>query len=87
MSELFQAGVDVTLIGLGVAFALLTILVGVVHAMSAITRLVEGGSSRPLPAATAGAAKPPMTGQQPVKGEIAGVIAVAVRMYRNRRAR
>lgn len=87
MSELFQAGVDVTLIGLGVAFALLTILVGVVHAMSAITRLFEGGSSQPVPAAATGAAKPAIAGQRPVESEIAGVIAAAVRMYRGRRAR
>jgi len=90
MSDVFQAGVNVTLIGLGVAFVLLTVLIFVVHAMSAVARLIE--AERPQLAAAAAAAapatatvKPPLAEPQSVEPHIAGVVAAAVRMYRTRR--
>ncbi len=89
MSDVFQAGVDVTLIGLGVAFVLLTVLIFVVHAMSAVARLIE--AERPqlaaaaAPATATATAKPPLAEPQSVEPHIAGVVAAAVRMYRTRR--
>ena len=38
-TELLSAGLEVTLIGMSVVFLLLSILVGVVHGMSAFSRL------------------------------------------------
>ncbi len=89
MSDVFQAGVNVTLIGLGVAFVLLTVLIFVVHAMSAVARLIE--AERPqlaaaaAPATATATAKPPLAEPQSVEPHIAGVVAAAVRMYRTRR--
>ena len=90
MSDVFQAGVNVTLIGLGVAFVLLTVLIVVVHAMSAVARLIE--AERPQLAAAAAAAapatapaRPPLPEPQSVEPHIAGAVAAAVRMYRTRR--
>lgn len=89
MSDVFQAGVNVTLIGLGVAFVLLTALIFVVHAMSAVARLIE--AERPqlaaaaAPATATATAKPPLAEPQSVEPHIAGVVAAAVRMYRTRR--
>ncbi len=89
MSDVFQAGVDVTLIGLGVAFVLLTVLIFVVHAMSAVARLIE--AERPqlaaaaAPATPTATAKPPLAEPQSVEPHVAGVVAAAVRMYRTRR--
>ena len=75
-----------TLLGMGVAFVLLTILVGVVHAMSAIVRLIESDTRQAVPAASTGAVAAPMPERQPVEREIASVVAAAVRTYRNKRA-
>ena len=43
-TELLSAGLEVTLIGMSVVFVLLSILVGVVHAMSAFSRLFAGST-------------------------------------------
>ena len=90
MSDVFQAGVNVTLIGLGVAFVLLTVLIVAVHAMSAVARLIE--AERPQLAAAAAAAapatataRPPRPEPRSVEPHIAGAAAAAVRMYRTRR--
>lgn len=87
MADIFQAGVNVTLIGLGVAFVLLTVLILVVHAMSAVARLIE--AQRPQVAAAAApmaSPTPRLPEPRSVKPEIAGAVAAAVRMYRTRRA-
>lgn len=39
--ELLQAGLTVTLMGMGVVFVLLTLLVGVVHGMSRFARMID----------------------------------------------
>lgn len=92
MSDVFQAGVNVTLIGLGVAFVLLTVLIVVVHAMSAVARLIEAerpqlaaAAAAAAPATATATAKPPLAEPQSIEPHIAGVVAAAVRMYRTRR--
>lgn len=68
-----EAGFTVTLVGMGVVFALLTLLVGVIQSMSYLSRLIDGGE-KPAPAGA---------GQAPVMDEeIVGVISAAIRMYR-----
>ena len=42
LTQLLDAGLEVTLIGMGVVFVLLTALVGAVYGMSALARLIEG---------------------------------------------
>jgi sodium pump decarboxylase gamma subunit len=70
-----EAGFTVTLVGMGVVFVLLTLLVGVIQSMSYLSRLIDGGM-KPAPAGSA---------QAPVMDEeIVGVISAAIRMYRRR---
>lgn len=45
--ELLRAGLTVTLMGMGVVFMLLSLLVGVVHAMSRFAQAIEGMPSVP----------------------------------------
>lgn len=85
MSDVFQAGINVTLIGLGVAFVLLTVLIFVVHAMSAVATLIEAGRRQVAAAPATATASPPLPEPQSVEPAIAGVVAAAVRMYRTRR--
>ena len=85
MSEVFQAGVNVTLIGLGVALVVLSVLIVVVHAMSAVARLIEANRPQVAAAAATATARPPLPRPQSVEPAIAGVVAAAVRMYRTRR--
>jgi sodium pump decarboxylase gamma subunit len=75
MSQLFQAGLNITAIGMGVVFVLLTLLVFIIQGMSALSRMIEGpepapetqGSSQSLP-------------QQ----ELVSVISAAIAAYRKR---
>ena len=41
MEQLLQAGLNVTAIGMGVVFVLLTLLVGIIRGMSALSRWLE----------------------------------------------
>ncbi len=70
MSELLTTGVEITVIGMGVVFILLSLLVGIVHAMSAFSRLLTRSSVEIAP--------------EPVLDEeIIGVISAAISQYRN----
>jgi sodium pump decarboxylase gamma subunit len=71
--EQLQAGVTVTLMGMGVVFVLLTLLVYVVHGMSKLCRMIEGAA----PATTTG-------GAPAVEEEIVSAIGAAVSTYRRR---
>ena len=49
MSELLTTGLEVTVIGMGVVFMLLSLLVWIVHAMSAFCRLLTRTSAEKVP--------------------------------------
>jgi len=72
MSELLQAGLNVTAIGMGVVFVLLTLLVFIIRGMSALSSAFEG----PVEPSPGTAVLP----QQ----ELVGVISAAVAAYRRR---
>ena len=76
MSPLLEAGLMVTLVGMSVVFVLLAMLVGIIHGMSRLSRLIEGDA---IPA-TAGTPQPTA-----IDDEIVSVIGAAIRMYRKRR--
>lgn len=75
MSASLEAGLIVTLVGMGVVFVLLSSLVGIIHAMSRLSGLIEGRAAT----APAGAPQPAA-----IDDEIVGVIGAAIRMYRRR---
>ncbi len=75
MSELFEAGLTVTMIGMIVVFVLLTMLVGVVNVMSRISRFVTGDGRSASTVDYAPSAEQ----------EIVSVISAAIRMYRRKR--
>jgi sodium pump decarboxylase gamma subunit len=75
MSELLQAGLTVTVIGVTTVFVLLTLLVYVVELMSWISRAVVEKPAHPEGAAA------------PVDDEIVSVISSAVGTYRRRHKR
>jgi sodium pump decarboxylase gamma subunit len=84
MKELLEAGLNLTAIGMGVVFVLLTLLVGIIRGMSALSRTLEAAfpvasasASAPVPAAAASGS----TGQQ----ELVGVISAAIAAHRRRR--
>ena len=71
-AQLIDAGLTITLIGMSVVFVLLTTLVGVVTAMSALCRRF--------------APEDPPQGSAAADGELIGIIAAAVNRYRRSRA-
>ena len=75
MSELLQAGLTVTVIGMSVVFVLLTLLVYVIEGMSRLCRLLEPHAPAASPAGVQSAS---------AEEEIAGVVAAAIRLYRSR---
>jgi sodium pump decarboxylase gamma subunit len=77
MEQLLQAGLNVTAIGMGVVFVLLTLLVGIIRGMSALCRMLE--AAFPAAAAAAGRASPTMVNQ-----ELVGVITAAIAAHRQR---
>ena len=83
MSELFQAGLTVTLMGMGVVFVLLTMLVCVVQVMSRIISLIEGDTAPTIASGSVGAAAVPQA--RSVEREIVSVAAAAIQMYRGKR--
>jgi len=72
-AQLIDAGFTITLIGMSVVFVLLTALVGIINAMSALCR-------RFAPEAPRQAAAPDRD------DELVSVIAAAITQYRQRRA-
>ena len=76
MGELFQTGLTITAVGMGVVFVLLTMLVGIIQAMSALAARLT-----PETPATATA-----TQVSPAAGdaETIAVIAAAIGAYRAR---
>jgi oxaloacetate decarboxylase (Na+ extruding) subunit gamma len=87
MSQLLEAGLNLTVIGMGVVFVLLTLLVYIIRVMSALSRFIEG------PQTAAAAAVPPHAGAHAapagsVSGdELIGVIGAAVATHRKHRNR
>ena len=82
MSQLLQAGLNVTAIGMGVVFVLLTALVFIIRGMSALSRAIEGA----FPAAPEPAASKPLsdsTGATPQQ-EVVSVITAAIAAHRKR---
>jgi sodium pump decarboxylase gamma subunit len=73
-SGLFQSGLILTAIGMGVVFALLTLLVGVIRGMSALAFALGGP---PPPAQTTGS-----PAVAPADGDVLPVITAAVAAYR-----
>lgn len=73
MLEQLQAGFTLTLMGMGVVFVLLTLLIYVVQGMSKLCRMIEGTP----PTATTG-------GTPAVEEEIVSAIGAAVSTYRRR---
>ena len=74
----FEAGLNVTAIGMGVVFVLLTLLVGIIQGMSAFSRLFE----TPAPSSPNQAA--PASGS-PSQHELVSVISAAIAAHRNKR--
>lgn len=67
MSELMAAGLEITLLGMGVVFVLLTLLVFVLAAMSRLAHYLEG---------------PPRPPAGPPDDGVTAAIAAAVHAYR-----
>lgn len=82
MSQLLQAGINVTAIGMGVVFVLLTALVFIIRGMSALSRAIEGA----LPAAPDPAASEPRSGSAGAapQQEVVSVITAAIAAHRKR---
>jgi len=74
--ELIQAGLVITAIGMGVVFVLLTALVGIIGAMSALAKALE-------PAPVAGPQRP-ATALPARDQDVIPVIAAAIHAWRER---
>ena len=83
MSQLLQAGLNVTAIGMGVVFVLLTALVFIIRGMSALSRAIEG-TLPPAPEPVAGKAPAGPSGATPQQ-EIISVIGAAIAAPRKRK--
>jgi sodium pump decarboxylase gamma subunit len=70
MSELLETGLAVTVTGMGTVFVLLTLLVGVVHGMSALCAAI--------------APPPPSGDADTADAEVVGAIAASIDLYRRR---
>jgi sodium pump decarboxylase gamma subunit len=76
VGELIESGLTITAIGMGVVFVLLTALVGIIQAMSALAAILQPQTPVVAPgAAPAGA---------PSDDEVIPVIAAAIAAYRGR---
>lgn len=69
VSQLLSAGLNVTIIGMGVVFVLLTLLVGIVHLMSAFSQLFS-------------AAVPDAVLMSDIDPELVSAISAAIHRYR-----
>ena len=81
MSPLLQDGFELTLIGMGVVFVLLTLLVGIIRGMSALSQWIE----QTMPAPAAAAAPAPRRVGHPAEHELVGVISAAIAAHRRKR--
>jgi sodium pump decarboxylase gamma subunit len=82
MNQLLQAGLNVTAIGMGVVFVLLTLLVGVIRGMSALSRILETAfPAASTVSATSSTVLPGTQSQQ----QLVGVISAAIAAHRRRR--
>ncbi len=79
MSQLLQAGLSVTAIGLGVVFVLLTSLVFIIKGMSALSRWLEGPATVPSGSSRAGTPASSTTDR-----ELVGVISAAIAAHRQK---
>jgi len=78
MSPMLQEGLNVTAIGMGVVFVLLTLLVGIIRGMSVISQKIE--QAMPASPETGGPATSSLSQQ-----ELHGVISAAITAHRKRR--
>jgi sodium pump decarboxylase gamma subunit len=78
MSPLLQSGLNVTAIGMGVVFTLLTSLVFIIRGMSALARMFEGPMQTGSGPGVSGA-----TGTPP-PNELVSAISAAVATHRKR---
>ena len=79
MSELLQAGLNVTIIGMSVVLVLLTLLVGIIRGMSAIAHAIGGDPRQALRPAAGDTAPGALSNQ-----ELVGVISAAIAAHRAR---
>jgi sodium pump decarboxylase gamma subunit len=86
MNELLQTGLNLTAIGMGVVFVLLTLLVGIIRGMSALSRTLEAAfPAAPAPASASASPPPAATPGSPGQQELVGVISAAIAAHRRRR--
>ena len=84
MSQLLQAGLNVTAIGMGVVFVLLTALVFIIRGMSALSHAIEGKLPAAPQPATRATTPTADTGSNHSQ-EIVSVISAAVAAHRKTR--
>jgi sodium pump decarboxylase gamma subunit len=75
---LLDAGLNVTAIGISVVFILLGLLVGIIHGMSAVCRMIE--NAMPQAVGPVGSPPAPQSDQQ-----LVSVISAAIAAHRKRR--
>jgi len=80
MASLLEAGLNVTAVGMGVVFVLLTLLVFIIDGMSALCRLIEGE-----PPAAGEPPRAPAAANAPSDGELVGVVTAAIAAHRGHR--
>jgi len=80
MSELLQAGLNITAIGMGVVFILLTMMVFIIRGMSALALRIAPPAPAGKHAAAQNKASPALRDEQ-----LVSVISAAVTMHRHRR--
>ncbi len=78
MAELLEAGVELTVIGMSVVFAMLTLLVGAIALTARLCRALGAAAESPA------APERPAAESEP-DAEIVGVITAAVQMFRRDR--
>jgi sodium pump decarboxylase gamma subunit len=78
VTSLLQEGLNVTAIGISVVFILLSLLVGIIRGMSAISRSIE--NAMPAAAGPSGSPPLPQSNQQ-----LVSVIGAAIAVHRKRR--
>jgi sodium pump decarboxylase gamma subunit len=84
MSPLFEAGLNVTAIGLGVVFVLLTLLVYIIRGMSALSHWIEGRGPDAPSSSMAAPVPSSSPSPSPSSQELIGVIGAAVAAHRRR---
>ncbi len=82
ISELLMEGVTLMLLGMGMVFCFLTLLVFAMHLMSLFAKHLSGDDSLPAPLAAAANTPVPSGGED----ELIAVITAAVKRYRASRS-